>query len=102
MPLPHILVHVYVCNNFIVHVHVGLNDHSYNVEKPPRHTAKPWRPAYDPPKEWMLVYNVGMVLQDWSIQFLECCYNILMKVVRVNIHVHVHICTIQEYVLYGL
>lgn len=26
-----------------------------------------------------------MVLRDWAIQFLECCYNILMKVVRVII-----------------
>ena len=67
---------------------IGLNDHSYDVEKRPRRTAKPRRPAQDPPKERMSTYSVGVVLRDWSVQFLECCYNILMKVVRVTIMHH--------------
>ena len=69
---------------FFIFPCTGLNDHSYDVEKRPRRTAKPRRPARDPPKERMSTYSVGVVLRDWTIQFLECCYNILMKVVRVS------------------
>ena len=75
-----------LCDNLIFSCSsVGLNDHSYDVEKRPRRTAKPRRPAHDPPKERMSTYSVGVVLRDWSVQFLECCYNILMKVVKVKI-----------------
>ena len=69
---------------FFIFPCTGLNDHSYDVEKRPRRTAKPRRPARDPPKERMSTYSVGVVLRDWAIQFLECCYNILMKVVRAS------------------
>ena len=62
----------------------GLNDHSYDVEKRPRRTAKTRRPANDVPKERMSTYSIAVVLKNWSVQFLQCCYNILMKVVRVS------------------
>ena len=63
----------------------GLQDYSYDQEKRPRRTAKPRRPAIDVPKERMSTYSVVTVLKNWSVQFLECCYNVLMKVVRVSV-----------------
>ena len=79
-----------------------MNDHSYDVEKRPRRTPKTHRPAKDLPKERRSTYSIRTVLKNICIQFLECCYNPLMKVVKVMqvllqvVKLNVNYCTPPE------
>ena len=61
-----------------------MNDHSYDTEKRPRRTPKQRRRTKDLPDERRSTYSIRTVLKNICVQFLECCYNPLMKVVKVR------------------
>jgi timeless len=63
----------------------GLNSHSYDLEKRPRRTNKNRRPVCDPPGDRLSTFSIRLVLKNMCVQFLECCYNPLMKIVRVRL-----------------
>ena len=95
------------------HTHAGLKSHSYDIEKKPRRTNKDKRPMCDPPSDRLSTFSIRcpntcglrislehreiescfvvcrLVLKNMCVQFLECCYNPLMKIVRVR-HTHTH------------
>ncbi len=60
----------------------GLNDSSYDTEKHPWRVNKRRRPVLDLPKECVFTFSIREVML--CIDFLECCYNPLMKVVKVR------------------
>jgi hypothetical protein len=104
LPLAHVRVVIFLPRTdvlLIVHI-IGLNDHSYDVEKRPPRTAKPRCPAHDPPKDRISTHRMGVVLRDWSIQFLECCYNVLMKVIRVKLYTSTYYMHVPYKKHYGL
>ena len=41
------------------------------------------RPVCDPPLERMSTLSIRLALQQMCVQFLQCCYNPIMKLTKV-------------------
>lgn len=63
----------------------GVNDYSYDTNKRPLRVSKKKRPPAPPRKERFSTYSIRLILKEFCVQVLECCFNPLMRVVKDNI-----------------
>ncbi|XP_019854658.1 PREDICTED: protein timeless homolog [Amphimedon queenslandica] len=60
----------------------GFNDYSFDIEKRPRRTPKPKKRLIIDFQSRPSTYSIRVVLQKFSAQVLDYCFNVLMRVVK--------------------
>ena len=69
--------------NSCLWVSLGINSYSHDVEKVRRRRPCNMQPVRNPPIERMSTLSIRLSLQQMCVQFLQCCYNPIMKLTKV-------------------
>lgn len=62
-----------------------IGNFDYDAGKTAKRKPVSRRPVPDLPKKRLSTYSIRMALKEFCIQFLECCYNPILRVVKDNI-----------------